>query len=121
LPKNEWPRKRSFRWAVRWFGSDGKRYSKSFKTRKEAERFAESKQSEIHNGKADPPEALGLEEFGKMYVEVRGDLRPSTMREHSRTLGFLQDYFGPKHLVKRITPLDARRFVSWFRRRKSKG
>lgn len=30
LPKREWPKKRAFRWVVRWFGSDGKRYSKSF-------------------------------------------------------------------------------------------
>ena len=44
LPKSDWPKKRAFRWAVRWFGSDGKRYSKSFKTRKEAERYAEIKQ-----------------------------------------------------------------------------
>lgn len=36
LPKNEWPRERPFSWAVRWFGSDGKRFSKSFNSRKEA-------------------------------------------------------------------------------------
>ena len=34
LPKREWPRERSFSWAVRWFGLDGKRFSKSFKSRK---------------------------------------------------------------------------------------
>jgi len=28
LPKDEWPRKRPFRWAVRWFGSDEGRSSK---------------------------------------------------------------------------------------------
>ena len=35
LPKSEWLRTRPFSWAVRWFGSDGKRYSRSFKSRKE--------------------------------------------------------------------------------------
>ena len=30
LPRSEWPRRRTFRWAVRWFGSDGKRYSRTF-------------------------------------------------------------------------------------------
>ena len=33
LPNTEWPRERPFSWAVRWFGSDGKRFSKSFKSR----------------------------------------------------------------------------------------
>ena len=63
LSKSEWPKKRAFRWAVRWFGSDGKRYSKSFKTRKEAERFTKSKQSDVRNGKADPPPAITLTGF----------------------------------------------------------
>jgi len=36
LPKSEWPREPPFSWAVRWFGSDGKRFSKSFKSRREA-------------------------------------------------------------------------------------
>ena len=51
LPKEFWPKKRPFRWAVRWYGSDGKRYSKSFKTRKEAERHSEKKQSDVRQGK----------------------------------------------------------------------
>ena len=42
-PKSEWPRLRPFRWAVRWFGSGGKRFSKSFESRREAERYAETK------------------------------------------------------------------------------
>jgi hypothetical protein len=55
MPKSDWPKKRAFRWAVRWFGSDGKRFSKSFKTRKEAERFAEKIQFDVRGGKVDPP------------------------------------------------------------------
>ena len=53
LPKSEWPRKRPFSWAVRWFGSDGKRYSRSFKSRKEADQFAESTQAAMRVGKGD--------------------------------------------------------------------
>jgi len=34
LPKSVWPRERPFRWAARWYGLDGKRFSKSFKSRK---------------------------------------------------------------------------------------
>ena len=39
--RSEWPRLGPFSWAVRWFGSDGKRFSRSFRSRKEAERYAE--------------------------------------------------------------------------------
>ncbi len=55
LPKSEWSRQRPFSWAVRWFGSDGKRFSKSFRNRKEAERYAETKQAEVRVGKGDRP------------------------------------------------------------------
>jgi len=34
LPKSDWARKRPYRWAVRWFGDEGTRYSRSFQTRK---------------------------------------------------------------------------------------
>ena len=43
LPRSEWPRLRPFSWAVRWFGSDGKQFSRSFRSRKGAERYAETK------------------------------------------------------------------------------
>jgi hypothetical protein len=58
LPPAEWPKKRLFSWAVRWFGIDGKRYSKSFPSRKEAERFAEGVQSDVRCGKGDPPPSI---------------------------------------------------------------
>ena len=99
LPKSEWSRKRPFRWAVRWFGEDGKRYSKSFKTRKEADRFAEEKQSEVRDGKADPPEDVSLKEFATMYLGLRSDLTSRTREEHSRTLRFLQDRLGRTGLL----------------------
>ncbi len=84
LPKSEWPKKRLHRWAIRWYGSDGKRYSKSFKARKEAERLAEEKQSEVRDGKADQPGDVSLKEFAKMYLDIRSDLAMKTHREHSR-------------------------------------
>ena len=55
LPKEEWPRKRAHSWVVRWFGLDGWRYSRSFKTRKEAELFAEQQQSKVREGRATHP------------------------------------------------------------------
>jgi integrase len=105
---------------VRWFGSNGKRYSKSFKTRKEAERYAEIKQLEARDGKADPPEVLKLKDFARMYIEIRGDLKESSLYEHRRTLRYLKEHFGPDRMIGCIKPLDARKFISWFRKRKIK-
>jgi integrase len=117
LPKNVWPRERPFSWAVRWFGSDGKRFSKSFKTRKEAERFAETKQAEVREGKGDRPRAVALGEFSQMYLDLRGDLAPSTRIEYERTLRFLNEFLGRRMIVSKITSLDARRFLAWYRER----
>ena len=121
LPKSEWSRKRPFRWAVRWFDENGKRYSKSFKARKEAERFAEEEQSEVRDGKASPPAGVSLMEFTEMYLGIRSDLAKRTREEHSRTLRFLQDRLGRRRPIGKITPIDARSFISWYRQRQRKG
>ncbi len=121
LPSSEWPRKRPFSWAVRWFGSDGRRYSRSFKSSKEANKYAESRQAAIRVGRTDEPCAVTLLEFAKMYLALRGDLAPSTRLEQERTLRFLKEHLGDERIVSKITPLDARRFVAWYRARKYRG
>ncbi len=121
LPKSEWPRERPFRWAVRWFGSDGKRFSRSFKSRKEAQRYAETKQAEVRLGKGDRPRVITLAEFARMYLDLRGDLAPMTKVEHERTLRFLMEFLGGRMIVSKVTPLDARRFLAWYREREYRG
>lgn len=111
LPKNEWPRLRPFSWAVRWFGSDGKRFSRSFKSRREADRYTEKKQAEVRVGKGDKPRAVTLVEFTKMYLDLRGDLVPMTRTEHARTLRRLREFLGRRMIVSKVTSLDAP--VSW--------
>jgi len=120
LPKCEWPRLRSFSWAVRWFGTDG-RFSRSFKSRKEAERYAETKQAEVRAGKGDGPRGVTLAVFTRMYLELRGDLAPTTKAEHERTLKRLGELLGRHMVVSNVTPLDARRFVAWYRERDYRG
>jgi len=121
LPKNEWPRERPFSWAVPWFGSDEKRFRKSFKSKKEAERFAETKQAEVRVGEGDRPRAVVLGEFARMYLDLRGDLATSTKTEYDRTLRFLCEFLERRMIVSKITSLDARRFVAWYRERKRRG
>jgi len=52
LPKNVWPRKRHFCWVARWFGPQGKRHSRSFRTKRDAQSFAAQKQLQIQDAQA---------------------------------------------------------------------
>src|SRR5688500_13689017 len=80
LPKGEWLYKRPFSWVVRWFGGDGNRYSKSFETRKEAERFAETQQSEVRQGHGDPPTHCTLRTFFKEHRQLsKGSMARMTL------------------------------------------
>ncbi len=121
LPKSEWPRKRAFSWAVRWFGSNGRRFSKSFKSRREADKYAEERQAAVRAGKGDRPRVIALTEFARMYLDLRGDLASSTKIEQQRTLRFLSDFLGGRRTVNKVTPLDARRFIAWYREREHRG
>jgi integrase len=56
-----------------------------------------------------------------MYVELRGDLAVTTRLEQERTLRFLTEQLGAEKIVSRITPLDARRFIAWYRLREYRG
>lgn len=111
LPKNEWLKKRAFSWAARWYGVEGKRYSKSFKTRKEAERYAEKKQSEVRNGKADRPPNITLKSFMKEHLMLmKGQIAYGTLCVHDRTLRHLLEMIGNRQLHK-ITAQDAEMYV----------
>jgi len=121
LPKSDWARKRPYRWAVRWFGDEGTRYSRSFQTRKEAERFAEEKQAEVRNGDPDEAKPITLKEFTPMYLSLRGDVTTGTLIEHRRALAFLAEYLGSQRLLGKITPLNARKFINWYRQREYHG
>jgi len=111
VPKAEWPRKRPHSWAVRWFGLDGGRYSRSFETRKEAVRFAESKQSEVREGNGDPPPDIGLADFQKEHESLMtGQVSRNTLREQTRALGYLGELLENK-LMRRVTRHDAERYI----------
>jgi len=113
LPKSQWLKKRAFRWAVRWFGSDGKRYSKSFETRKEAERFAEAKQSSVRNGRADPPQTITLKEFEAEHGRVmQGQVAPATLCDQMRALRMFIEHVGSNLVLRDIAPRHAESFIA---------
>ena len=121
LPKCEWPKKRPHSWVVRWFGYDGQRYSRSCTTRKEAERLAEEKQKDVRVGQSDEPRKLTLKEFGDMYLSIRTDLTERCIVEHKRVIRFLRERPGDNRPIQRVTPLDARSFIAWYRKRQVRG
>ena len=113
LSREDWARTRPFRWAVRWFGSEGTRYSRSFKIRKEAELFAEIKQSEIRKGKADPPPPTTIEEFAKEHKTiVHGQVKPRTISDQMRALNLFKKHVNGNTPLKKISPRQAESFVA---------
>jgi len=110
-PKSEWIDKRPFSWAVRWFGIDGKRYSKSFNTRKEAERFAETKQQDVRQGKADPPVRIALREFYREHKRLMtGKVADTTLHMQLATLALLAESVGWECDLKRLKTRDIEEF-----------
>ena len=113
LPKSEWPKRRLFHWAVRWFGENGNRYSKSFRNRKEAERFAETKQSEVRIGKADPPPSICLSEFIKEHGKVmQGQVARATLVSQLCALRMFMDHVGKNVRLCDVRPRHAEAFVA---------
>ena len=113
LPKDEWPKKRPHSWVTRWFGTDGQRYSRSFKTRKEADRFYESKQQEVRVGQADPPPAISVKAFAAEHEKVMiGQVARTSLADQMRALAFLIDHVGEETPLQRIKPRDAETFVA---------
>jgi len=111
LPKKEWVNHRPFSWAVRWFGFDGQRYSKSFDTRKEAERFAEAKQSDVRQGKADPPKRITLTEFYQEHEKLMmSKVAPTTLHMQLATLALLAESVGWERDLKHISTREIEQF-----------
>jgi integrase len=114
IPRNLWPKRRKFSWEVRWYGSEGKRYSKSFKDRKEACEHAKKMQEKVDNGRADKPREITLSKFIEEHEKVMvGQVAYSTLVEQSRALKFFSKYLGSDIQLSKITARDAEAFISY--------
>ncbi|MFQ5464143.1 MAG: tyrosine-type recombinase/integrase [Phycisphaerae bacterium] len=76
---------------------------------------------DVREGKRDEPRQVTLKEFGEMYMRIRTDLSERSRDEHDRTIRFLREQLGDQRPLHRIMPLDARRFIAWYRKRKVRG
>ena len=107
IPKKQWPRRRSCSWVVRWYGEDGKRYSRSFPSKREAEHFAEEKQQEVRDGRGDPPERVTLREFHTEHAKLmRGNVKPATLAMHLATLKMLAGRLGWRRTIDKVSSRD---------------
>lgn len=114
LPKSQWLNKRPFSWVVRWYGTDGNRYSKSFESRKEAERFAETKQNQVRQGEGDQPRNCTLREFYAEHRELsKGSMSRNTLIMQLSTIRLLATRTGWERDLRKIASRDIEAFRAW--------
>ncbi len=95
------PRKKN-PWVVRWFGEydpatdKQRRYSKSFKLKRDAERFQAEKQAEFDKGaQRDRPKEMTLGAFCEKYMERRNhEWREKTRSQIEDLCNRLKGHFG---------------------------
>lgn len=112
-PKSDWPKKRRHSWTVRWYGSTGRRYAKNFKTRKEADRYARSLQTQVDRGKADKPRKMTLAGFVCEHKRVMiGRVAYTTLYDQLRALRLFEKYIGGLAPLRTIRPSQAEGFIA---------
>jgi len=113
IPESEWPRKRRHRRIARWYGTNGKRYGKVFKTRKEAQKYASELQKRVCLGKADKPKKVTLHEFCLEHERVmKGQVAYATLDDQNRALRFFKNFIGGSVLLSKIKPRHAEAFIA---------
>ncbi|RKY10516.1 MAG: hypothetical protein DRP56_00805 [Planctomycetota bacterium] len=113
IPKNLWPKRRKSSWEVRWYDSEGKRLSKSFKDRKEAYDFSRKIQDKVDIGKADKCSKITLKNFALEHKKLmKGQVAYSTLIDQERTLNLFKECVGGDIQLYKINPRHAEFFVS---------
>ncbi len=106
-------------WIVRWWGKydvnkeKQPRLSKSFKTKKEAERFAQSLKNDIQDGISIEPKKITLQQLCDKYLKAyKPTLRYSSYRAYISTTDRLKEYFSPYCRINSIRKEDAIIFIN---------
>jgi len=111
VPKSSWPKKRSFCWVARWFSGEGKRPSRSFKTKRQARSFAAQKEIQIQEARTAGLTAISLRGFHIEHKELtQGNVAPRTLALHLATLESLASFLGWDRHLPTIGPRDIERF-----------
>ncbi len=113
IPKSEWPKKRRHSWTVRWFGTTGKRYSKDFKTKKLAERYARDLDGKIRTASQDKPARITLAKFIQEHLRVmRGQVAYATLTDQGRALRLFEKFIGGSTRLHEIQPRHGEAFIA---------
>jgi integrase len=106
-------------WLVRWWGKydldieTQKRYSKSFTTKKQAEKFVEKVKIDIEEGIDIENYNLTLEQLCNKYINAyKATLKYSSYISYESTVKRLKKYFTSSRHIKHIRKEDAQSFIS---------
>lgn len=108
-------------WRVRWYGrydpktGRQKRYSKTFKLKKDAERFQSKKKNELDKGTPRDQSNETLKEYTERWLRdktINDNLRPATVLLYELTLKRLYNHFGTDVLMRRIDRRAAKTFLA---------
>ena len=114
VPKTDWPKKRAFCWVARWFTDDGKRHSRSFKTKRQAQMFAAKKQIDIQDALAAGLTEISLRDFHTEHRKLTdGNVAPKTLSLHLATLALLADLLGWQRSLHTISTREIELFRAY--------
>ena len=113
------PRKTK-QWVVRWFGEyepatgKEKRYSKSFKLKRDAEEFQSQQAMGFKQGQQrDNPDEITLKDFCSEWFRTKAaELRAESLKLYTYTVERLLSYFSPDMLLCKVRPISAARFIA---------
>jgi integrase len=105
-------------WLVRWHGKydptkdKQKRFSKSFKRKKDAEKYAQSLKNDINDGINIEPKNINLGNLTDRFINFKkSTMTPGTVRAYQETVNRLINTFGAHRNVKTITAHEAQSFI----------
>ncbi len=106
-------------WTVRWWGKydvmieKQPRHSKSFPTKKKAEKYAQSLKDDIYDGISVEPMNITLASLWERYLNIeKRKLEPASLTNYRQTAGRLKDYFGLHRNIKTIKKEQAEEFLA---------
>lgn len=105
-------------WIIRWFGESNergspRRYSQSFRLKRDAIAFQAAKQAELDTGGQRDKLEITLEELCNKYLESRKHrLRNASLAGYKNTIPQLKDFFSPTCPIRKITLEQAERFIA---------
>ncbi len=106
-------------WLVRWHGKydpttdKQQRFGKSFKRKRDAEKFAQSLKVDIHDGISTEPKTISLKNLSTNFIQSKkGNNAPATVRAYQETINRLISSFGSYRNIKTISQHDSQEFIN---------